>query len=171
LYTTVAGLGGDNYFVRSVIDSTSYFPGFWKTTFSIRGRLGYATGYNGEELPLYERFYVGGINTLRGLGFGEGGPRNENDEIIGGDMEAILNIEFIFPISLEAGLKGVIFYDYGGAFDTDNDISDYDLRSTAGFGARWMSPLGPIRLEWGFNLDPKEDEKSNRVEFSMGGLF
>ncbi len=170
-YTTIAGLGGDNYFVRSVIDSVSFYPLFWKTVFSIRGRLGYATGYNDEKLPLYERFYVGGINTIRGLGFGEGGPRNENDEIIGGDLEAILNAELIFPIAKEAGLKGVFFYDYGGAFDTDNDISANDLRSTAGFGARWFSPFGPIRLEWGFNLDARKDEKSSRIEFSMGGLF
>jgi outer membrane protein insertion porin family len=170
-YSTVAGLGGDNYFYRAVIDSVSYYPAFWKTTFSLRGRVGYAAGYNDRNLPLYERFYVGGINTIRGLGFGEGGPRNENDEKIGGDLEAILNAELIFPISQEAGLKGVLFVDYGGAFDTDNDISGSDLRSTAGFGARWMSPMGPIRLEWGFNLDPKDDEKSSRVEFSIGGLF
>jgi outer membrane protein insertion porin family len=167
----IAGLGGDNYFYRAVIDSVSYYPAFWKTTFSLRGRVGYAAGYNDRNLPLYERFYVGGINTIRGLGFGEGGPRNENDEKIGGDLEAILNAELIFPISQEAGLKGVLFVDYGGAFDTDNDISGSDLRSTAGFGARWMSPMGPIRLEWGFNLDPKDDEKSSRVEFSIGGLF
>ncbi len=170
-YSTVAGLGGDNYFYRAVIDSASYYPAFWKTTFSLRGRVGYAAGYNDRELPLYERFYVGGINTIRGLGFGEGGPRNENDEKIGGDLEAILNVELIFPISQEAGLKGVLFFDYGGAFDTDDDISGSDLRSTAGFGARWMSPMGPIRLEWGFNLNPKYDEKSSRVEFSIGGLF
>ncbi len=170
-YSTVAGLGGDNYFYRAVIDSASYYPAFWKTTFSLRGRIGYAAGYNDRKLPLYERFYVGGINTIRGLGFGEGGPRNENDEKIGGDLEAILNAELIFPISQEAGLKGVLFFDYGGAFDTDHDISGSDLRSTAGFGARWMSPMGPIRLEWGFNLDPKDDEKSSRVEFSIGGLF
>ena len=170
-YSTVAGLGGDNFFYRSVIDSVSYHPAFWKTTFSLRGRIGYAAGYNDKKLPLYERFYVGGINTIRGLGFGEGGPKNDNDELIGGDLEAILNAELIIPISREAGLKGVIFYDYGGAFDTDYDISGNDIRSTAGFGVRWMSPMGPIRLEWGFNIDPKEDEKTNRVEFSMGGLF
>jgi outer membrane protein insertion porin family len=169
-YSTIAGLGGDNYFFRTVIDSVSYYPAFWKTTFSLRGRVGYASGYNGVKLPLYERFYVGGINTIRGLGFGEGGPRLD-DEKIGGDLEAIVNAELIFPISLEAGLKGVFFFDYGGAFDTEQDISWSDVRSTAGFGARWMSPMGPMRLEWGFNIDPKDDEKSSRVEFSIGGLF
>jgi len=85
LYTTVAGLGGDNYFVKGLFDSIWYFPVIRNTTFSIRGRFGYATGFAGRDLPLYERFYVGGINTVRGLGFGEGGPRNEQDEKIGGN--------------------------------------------------------------------------------------
>lgn len=171
LYTTIAGLGGDNYFVKTVADSIWYQPAIWNTTFSIRGRLGYATGFNDEKLPLYERFYVGGISTIRGLGFGEGGPRNENGEKKGGNYEAILNTELIFPLLEDIKLKGVLFFDYGGAFDEDDDIGLSDMRRTAGFGVRWLSPFGPLRLEWGFNLDPRFDENDNKIEFSMGGVF
>jgi len=171
LYTTIAGLGGDNYFVKSVADSIWYHPAIWNTTFSIRGRLGFATGFNDEKLPLYERFYVGGISTIRGLGFGEGGPRNENGEKKGGNYEAILNTELIFPLMEDIKLKGVLFFDYGGAFDEDDDIGLSDMRRTAGFGVRWLSPFGPLRLEWGFNLEPKLDENDNKIEFSMGGVF
>ncbi len=171
LYTTVAGLGGDNYFVKGVFDSIWYFPVIRSTTFSIRGRFGYATGFAGRDLPLYERFYVGGINTVRGLGFGEGGPRNEQDEKIGGNKELIFNNEYIIPIAKDIRLKGVLFFDYGASFDKSDNISLRDMRSTAGFGFRWMSPFGPIRLEWGYNLDPREGESSNRLEFTMGGIF
>jgi outer membrane protein insertion porin family len=171
LYLTLAGLGGDNYYWKSLADSLWYFPAFWDVTFSMRGRLGYATGYKGEKLPLYERFYVGGINTIRGLGFGEGGPRDETGEKIGGNWEAIANAELIFPLIDDIKLKGVLFYDYGGAFDEDQEFSSSFLRKTTGFGVRWMSPFGPIRLEWGFNLDPKFDEGDNKIEFSMGGVF
>ncbi len=171
IYTTIAGLGGDNYYYRVVGDSLWYFPAFWKTVFSVRGRLGYADGYAGKELPLYERFYVGGINTIRGLGFGEGGPRNEEGEKIGGNFEAILNLELIFPLIQDIRMKGVIFFDYGGAFDKHQSISFHDMRKTAGFGVRWISPFGPIRLEWGYNLDPREDERRNKLEFSIGGIF
>ncbi len=173
LYISLAGLGGDNYFFKGVVDSLWYFPVIWETTFSIRGRYGYATGYNNRELPLYERFYVGGINTIRGLAFGDAGPRNKEGEKIGGVEELIFNFEFIFPISKEAKLKGVLFFDYGSAFDNDEgyNFTVSNMRQTVGAGVRWLSPFGPLRLEWGFNIDPKEDEASDKFEFSMGGIY
>jgi outer membrane protein insertion porin family len=172
LYTTLAGLGGDNYYWKAVADSLWYFPAPLKTTLSVRGRAGYATGYAGEKLPLYERFYVGGINTIRGLGFGEGGPRDDEGEVIGGNWELIFNTELIFPLIKDIRLKGLVFFDYGGAFDEDKSYEfSEDMRKTAGVGVRWLSPLGPIRLEWGFNLENKEDENDNKLEFSMGGVF
>jgi outer membrane protein insertion porin family len=171
LYTTFAGIGGDNYFIKGLIDSIWYFPAMWSTTFSLRGRVGYASGFADKKLPLYERFYVGGINTVRGLGFGEGGPRNEEGEKIGGNKELIFNTEYIFPIEKNIRLKGVVFFDAGRAFDTNENLSISRLRTTAGFGVRWMSPFGPIRLEWGFNLSPKADESESKVEFAMGGFF
>ncbi|MBI5675820.1 MAG: outer membrane protein assembly factor BamA [Nitrospirae bacterium] len=171
LHTTFAGIGGDNYFAKGVIDSSWYFPVIRSITFNIRGRFGYASGFSGKELPLYERFYVGGINTVRGLGFGEAGPRNEENEKIGGNRELIFNTEFIFPIAKEIRLKGVVFFDAGRAFDDSENISFAALRPTVGAGFRWMSPFGPIRLEWGYNLDRQFDEGSNKIEFSMGSLF
>lgn len=171
LHTTFAGIGGDNYFAKGLIDSSWYFPVTRGITFNIRGRFGYASGFSGKELPLYERFYVGGINTVRGLGFGEAGPRNEKNEKMGGNKELIFNTEFIFPIEKEIKLKGVVFFDAGRAFDDNEDISFADLRLTSGAGFRWMSPFGPIRLEWGYNLDRQFDEGSSKIEFSMGSLF
>lgn len=171
LHTTFAGIGGDNYFAKGIIDSSWYFPVIREITFNIRGRFGYASGFSGRELPIYERFYVGGINTVRGLGFGEAGPRNEENEKIGGNRELIFNTEFIFPIEKEIRLKGVVFFDAGRAFDDSEDISFADLRTTVGAGFRWMSPFGPIRLEWGYNLDRQFDEGTNKIEFSMGSLF
>jgi len=171
LYTTFAGIGGDNYFVKGLVDSIWYFPVIWNTTFSIRGRVGYASGFAGKKLPLYERFYVGGINTVRGLSFGEAGPKDEEGEKIGGNKELIVNAEYIFPIEKNIRLKGVLFFDAGRAFDNGESLSIIRLRPTAGFGFRWISPFGPIRLEWGFNLSKRAGESASKIEFSMGGLF
>jgi outer membrane protein insertion porin family len=168
IYLTYAGLGGSNNFLKGEIDSSWYFP-FGSTTLMLRGRYGYATGVGDKELPLYERFYVGGIYTVRGLGFGEAGPKDdETGDYIGGTNELIFNIDFTFPLVSEIRLKGVVFTDLGSAFYA---FEEMDLRHTAGLGVRWISPFGPIRLEWGYNIDKKQGEQPSRFEFAFGTFF
>ncbi len=169
MYLTYAGLGGDNYFIKTVFDSAWFFP-VGKSTIALRGRIGYATGLYDHELPLYERFYVGGMYTVRGLSFGDAGPKDENNDPIGGTKELIFNAEYIFPIVSELKLKGVIFFDAGRAYD-NNETFGTDLRYTTGAGFRWFSPMGPIRIEYGYNIDPREGEDSGKIEFSFGGFF
>lgn len=168
LYVTFAGIGGTNAFIKGVADSAWFFP-LGSTTISVRGRFGYATGLFGKELPLYERFYVGGIYTIRGLGFGEAGPRDENGSVIGGTKELIFNLEYIFPIFSELRLKGVVFADAGNSYDQDEPIGT--LRYTSGLGIRWISPIGPIRIEWGYNINKKPGEGSSKLEFTFGTFF
>lgn len=168
IYVTFAGIGGTNAFVKGVADSAWFFP-LGKTTISLRGRFGYATGLFGKELPLYERFYVGGIYTVRGLGFGEAGPRDDKGSVIGGTKELIFNLEYIFPIISEIRLKGVVFADAGNSYDQDEPIGA--LRYTSGVGIRWISPIGPIRIEWGYNINKKPGEGSSKIEFTFGTFF
>jgi outer membrane protein insertion porin family len=169
IYLTYAGIGGDNNFVKSEIDSAWYFP-VRSSTVMFRGRFGYAAGIFGKELPLYERFYVGGIYTVRGLGFGEAGPRDEiTGEAIGGTEELIFNTEYIFPIMSDLRLKGVLFFDAGNTYESFKNFGN--LRYTTGLGVRWISPMGPIRIEWGYNLNRKPDESSSRFEFAFGTFF
>ncbi len=169
VYLTYAGIGGNNNFVKSEIDSAWYFP-VRSSTVMLRGRFGYATGIFGKDLPLYERFYVGGIYTVRGLGFGEAGPRDVNTgEAIGGTEELIFNMEYIFPIISDVRLKGVLFFDAGNTYESFKNFGN--LRYTTGLGIRWISPIGPVRIEWGYNLDRKPDESSSRFEFAFGTFF
>lgn len=166
---TFAGLGGSNAFIKGVVDSAWYFP-LGETTFMFRGRFGYAKGIFNKELPLYERFYVGGLYTLRGLGFGDAGPRdNVTGEAIGGTEQLIFNAENIFPLLPEMKLKGVVFFDAGNAYEDFQNFGS--LRYTTGLGFRWLSPMGPIRLEWGYNLKKEEGESSSRFEFAFGTFF
>ncbi len=169
LTVTYAGIAGDNYFLKGLIDSGWFFP-IGRTTVSLRGRIGYATALFNRQYPLYERFYVGGMYTVRGLGFGEAGPRDENGDVIGGMSELVLNAEYIFPLFEEAKLKGVVFFDAGRAYD-DSETFGSDLRYTTGAGIRWLSPFGPIRIEYGFNLDRREDENPGKIEFAFGSIF
>jgi outer membrane protein insertion porin family len=169
LTTTLAGLGGDYGFFKGLIDSGWYFP-WGETTFLVRGRFGYATELFDKQLPLYERFYVGGMTTVRGIGFGEAGPKDPyTDDPIGGETELIFNTEFIFPISPEMKLKGVVFFDAGNSYEGFTEFGT--LRYTTGLGIRWISPFGPIRLEWGYNLDKEPGESSSKFEFAFGSFF
>lgn len=164
---TYAGLGGTNKFFKGTVDSTWYVPIGSSVTISLRGRYGYATGLGGEDLPLYERFYVGGIYTIRGLDFGEAGPEDDTGTSIGGTEKLIFNADFIFPILPSIKLKGVVFFDAGGAYEERLDR----VWTTAGAGVRWISPIGPIRLEWGKNLDPDVGETVSKWEFAFGAFF
>ncbi len=163
-------LGFDNDFYKVILEGHKFYPFKWSSAFHLWGRLGYADGYGGQELPLYERFYVGDLKTVRGFDFGEAGPEDENGDVIGGTKEFILSAEWIFPLIKNMGIKGVIFYDAGKAFDDDENLS-FDLRHSVGFGIRWKSPMGPLRIEWGFNLAPEDDEKSSVWDFSIGTFF
>jgi outer membrane protein insertion porin family len=169
LYLTYAGLGGTNKFVKSEIDSAWYFP-LGSTSFMVRGRFGYAAGLGNEKLPLYERFYIGGIYSIRGLGFGEAGPKDPaTGDPIGGTEELIFNTEYVFPLYSDIKLKGVVFFDAGNSYDSFNNFGH--LRYTTGTGIRWISPIGPIRIEWGYNLDRKASEKPSRFDFAFGSFF
>jgi outer membrane protein insertion porin family len=167
---TFAGLGGTNAFLKGLLDSGWYFPLFDVTTIHLRGRLGYATGLFGKKLPLYERYYVGGIYTVRGLGYGDAGPKDPNRVAIGGEKQLVFNAEYIFPIVSELKLKGLVFFDAGRAYDKGEAFGS-DLRYTTGAGIRWISPMGPIRIEWGYNLDKRAGESASKVEFTFGSFF
>jgi len=172
LSTTVAGgvFGGSSNFIKYETDNIKYFPLFWETTFSIRGNIGYVQGYGGKEVPVYERYYLGGINTLRGFRTRSVGPKDPGSgEVIGGKTMALANFEYLFPLVEEQHLKGVLFFDIGNAYDKRIDL-DY-LRKSAGAGLRWFSPIGPLRLEYGVNLDRRAGEKDAQWEFTVGTNF
>ena len=162
-------LGGDNYFYSVTAFYGRYIPiKFADSQFFIKGTGGLIRGYSGREVPIVEKYYVGGLNSVRGFRYGEAGPTDDNDEPIGGKNELYFNFEWIFPIYKPAGVKGVIFTDAGAGFDSFNSLR---MRSSAGLGIRWFSPLGPIRLELGFNLNPKEGERKSLFDFAIGTQY
>lgn len=165
-------LMGDNYFNKFVGAYSQYIPaGFWDSVFFMRGTAGAIRTYDGKQIPIYEKFYVGGINSVRGFKYGYAGPRDINGDPLGGMNQLYFNLEWIFPLYKPAGLKGVVFFDMGSAFDGSGGWYLSGAKKSAGFGIRWFSPMGPIRLELGFNLNPKSDEKASVFDFTMGTQY
>ncbi len=164
-------LGGSNNFYSGTFDVLKFTPlPFWDFRHSIRGRIGYGAGFGGESLPVPEFFFVGGINTVRGFKFGRAGPVTSGNDPEGGNKELIFNNDLIFPVLPDAKLNGVIFFDYGKGFAKGEKL-DFDLRKAAGIEVRWISPFGPLRAAYGFNLDRKSGEKKGVFEFSVGTVF
>ncbi|HPA14486.1 MAG TPA: outer membrane protein assembly factor BamA [Desulfobacterales bacterium] len=167
-----AGLGGDIGFTKYTGKVGWYIPLFLGTVGFLHGEAGYVAENGNGILPDYERFYLGGINSLRGFDFQDICVRDDEGDEIGGDKYIQFNLEYMFPLVKQAGVSGVIFYDTGNVYGVNQSIDLGNLRKSAGVGIRWYSPVGPIRIEYGYILDRKEDDtRSGRVEFSMGTGF
>jgi outer membrane protein insertion porin family len=164
--------GGDTQFLKYEVDGSKYIGLWWGTVLTLHGGAGFIHALGGEEIPIYERFFLGGITTLRGFDSRGVGPKEATTgDVIGGDKDVLFNAEYLFPLVEEAKMKGVVFFDAGNAWDTAERFFASPLRMSAGLGIRWFSPMGPLRLEWGYVLDRKEDERPSRWEFSIGGFF
>ena len=163
-------LGGSNNFYKYYLDVIKYTPLPFDTRLAIRARYGAAVGIEGKPIPLTERYFVGGINTMRGFVFGRAGPVTTNNSLLGATKQLIFNNDFVFTISADAKLNGVIFFDFGKGFKDDEPLS-LKLRKTAGLEGRWISPFGPLRAAYGINLEPNPGERKGVFEFTIGSLF
>jgi len=172
-------LGGDDDFIKYIADANHYFPVFLETVIHLHAQAGYIMDNGGEEIPPFERFYLGGMNSVRGYEERSISPLyddkdasegyDEGDEK-GGNKSFFFNAEYLVPLHKEMGLLGLVFFDAGKAWDEDEKI-DADLYKSVGAGVRWYSPLGPLRLEYGYPLDEINNEREGRFEFSVGQFF
>lgn len=167
-----AGLGGNQDYYLFEFRNSWYYPilqtSFGNFIISDRTQFGYGQSNNDNPFPLFRRYFPGGINSIRGFRAFSLGPVDANNSKFGGSKQLINNLELIFPIAQSAGLQGVIFYDIGNAFDDDQSIRVGDLRRSYGAGIRWNSPLGPIRIEFGYPADRKTGERKMVPMFSFG---
>lgn len=188
-----SALGGDHSFSKTEFNARFFYPvGKWTpvpiledAVFAVNFDAGYVAPLDaGDRVPLFERYFPGGILNLRGFPIRSLGPKikiasstdpgnfTTSDFVIGGNKQVILNAEYIFPLIKPANIKGVLFFDMGNAFD--NGESPFTLagqRQSVGFGIRWFSPIGPLRFEWGYPLDRKGGEKPSVFDFTIGSIF
>ncbi|MFH1136765.1 MAG: outer membrane protein assembly factor BamA [Pseudomonadota bacterium] len=165
-------LAGTNNFTRYIADSGTFISlGFWDLVFFTRGQVGYVVKGPAGKLPAYEKFYLGGINSMRGFDWGSISPEDPlTGDKIGGEKMALANMELIFPLFKSIGLLGVIFFDQGNVWAKNDFMDMTKLKRSAGGGIRYYSPFGPLRLEYGRVIHPVDDERDN-WEFSVGTFF
>ncbi len=164
-------LGGESRFLKIEGESHVYFPIFVFTGHIVLG-YGYITEGGSNKVPVYERFFLGGLNSVRGFKYGDISPVDpKTGNKIGGTRMFYLQTETIFPLVKSIHLNGVVFFDMGNVWDIQTGFRTSDVRESIGFGFRWISPLGPIRIEWGYNLHKKPGEESSNFNFQIGGIF
>ncbi len=165
-------LGGDVYFDKYYARSAWFFPVWYDTAFMLQGRWGYIKEREGGKLPVYQKFRLGGLNTIRGYEYGDISPLDPvTGDRIGGEKMMVYNVEYRFPLVKDQGIIGLLFYDAGNVFTKDQSWSFSDIRQSVGVGIRWYSPIGPLRLEYGKVINGKEGDPSGNWEFSVGGMF
>jgi outer membrane translocation and assembly module TamA len=132
-------------------------------------RLGLGMG----KMPIHERFFAGGSNSFRGAEFDELGPKDSKSGVpVGGKALILFNFDLSFPVlSSLPNFSGLVFYDIGNVFYNRSDVDLSDLQHAIGLGVRYRTPLGPVRLELGWNLTDPERRGHPVAFITLGNIF
>ncbi|MCB1198550.1 MAG: outer membrane protein assembly factor BamA, partial [Deltaproteobacteria bacterium] len=186
-------LGGSNSFSKTEFDARMFLPIAKSTNIPLIKKsflaFRFNTGYvapleDGTRVPLFERYFPGGVFSIRGFRLRSLGPRipvasandigsfTTSDFVIGGNKQVVFNAEYVVPLIDSAKIFGVVFFDMGNAFDNGESLFTFSgQRQSAGFELRWFSPIAPLRFAWGFPLDRQEGEGLVQFDFTFGSLF
>ncbi|HVZ74212.1 MAG TPA: outer membrane protein assembly factor BamA [Polyangia bacterium] len=195
-------LASENVFTRYEGVARFFYPIWGPFVLRLKGEAGLIASRDDRGVPIFERYFVGGIYDVRGFAPRSLGPYilalNEQAPdaatrpfLVGGNMQVIGNAEIEFPIFDKVGIRGVVFTDFGNAFNLERyycqnerpagvdptqdpcktplDLNAY--RASWGFGFRWFSPIGPLRFEWGVPFRTLPGEQPIVFEFTIGNFF
>jgi outer membrane protein insertion porin family len=195
LTAELAGLGGDVELYKLNAKSTYYFPLFNKHVLQLLGAAGVVEAFGAtkgdgqnvvetqvkgnstntvvrsvDDVPIFDRYFLGGANTLRGFSFRKVGPKDVDGEPIGGNAFYNATAEYTFPI-IER-VRGAMFFDIGEVQIDAYTFSADNLKSDVGLGVRLNLPVGPLRLDYGYPImTDKETGKTGKIQFSVGYQF
>lgn len=165
-------LGGDQTYYSVQTSATKYWTFFKKHQIEYKIRLATAQDFGqSDEVPVFDRYYAGGLGTVRGYGYRRVGPREAGDAI-GGQTLAIQNIEYTFPVPKLDFFKGAVFLDAGHINPDAYKVSFSDFAISTGPGVKIKTPIGPVALYYGYPISNRDDKNRNgRFEFSLSRSF
>jgi outer membrane protein insertion porin family len=157
-------------FVKITLYGSTFYRLHRRIVLALSGRGGMAYGYNGtDELPLVERFFLGGRFSVRGYEQDTLGPKGADNNPTGGNAFAMGSVEF--RTNIGRGFSVVPFLDLGNVWVKVSDVKPSDIKYTAGLGLRYGTPVGPLSIDYGFKLNKEKSESSGELHFSIGHAF
>jgi len=170
--------GGSLRYYRATFQHQNFIPVpvvSRNATLMLNGELGYANGYGGQTLPFFKYYYAGGIGSVRGYDSGSLGPVDPLlGDRLGGNRRAVGNAELLFPLpgsGQDKSMRLGMFLDGGQVWGVGSKMSLSDLRYSVGVSLSWSSPVGPLKFSYASPLNKKPEDKIQRLQFQLGGVF
>ncbi len=169
---------GDLKYYKASYQDQYYWPLTRSITLALNGQIDYGEGFGGKPYPVFKNVYAGGIGTVRGYESSTLGGVTEDDyeNAIGGSKRLIANVELQMPLSAAGGsydrtLRWFTFFDAGYVWEEESTMRLSDLRYSAGIGISWVSPIGPLKLSYGYPINAEEGDKKQQFQFQIGTGF
>ena len=186
--------GGDLRYYKVNYQHQRYFPITRNVVLMLNGEVGYAKGLGGQDMPFFKNFYAGGVNSVRGYDTSSLGPYEidwEGDEVrLGGTRRFVFNAELSMPLpgfGSDKSMRFGPFFDAGQVYADKPDLNEMrqinpnwnpsryhdsgSIRMSVGLAASWLSPMGPLKLSFGYPLNEQKGDNIQRVQFQMGTMF
>ncbi|MGH7863550.1 MAG: outer membrane protein assembly factor BamA, partial [Candidatus Binataceae bacterium] len=185
----IGGVGPGEAFIKGIGHLRYFYPflqsavfGTWVVSQGVTFGIGTNLGGNGGDLPLYERFFPGGVGVgsqgdVRGYQLYSLGPtvtifnqqgRPISIQNVGGSKELLFSNEITFPLLSGLGIRGVVFVDAGQSFRLNDSLDITKLQASFGFGLRWLSPFGPLAINLAFPMNPRPQDLNTVFELGAG---
>jgi outer membrane protein insertion porin family len=166
---------GDLYYYKIRYNHKSAIPITDSVTYAFNARLGYGDSFRDTtDLPFFEKFYAGGVGSVRGFERNSLGPLDSNGEPFGGNLQVILNSEVLFPVealgSSETFRLGV-YFDAGNVFASTDTFDSGELRTSVGLSAKWFSVIGPLEFSYAVPLNDQPGDDVQNFQFALGATF
>ena len=165
-------LGGDRDFLKLTAGGSRYYEPLKDHVLELTANAGVADSFgDSNAVPIFERFFAGGADTIRGYKERRVGPKDRlSNDAVGGESMLVGTVEYSVPIA--SFLRGAAFFDVGNVYERLQEFAQEGFKSGAGVGARVKTPFGPMKLDVGYPLNPDPGEKrAIRVHFSASRDF
>ena len=162
-------LGGSTSYYTLESDAVYIVSPFKKISIASRISVGTIEPFSHKEIPVQDRFFLGGAESIRGYAYGTISPRDDKGNYIGGKSYGMFSVEQRYRVSKHIQLA--TFYDAGNVFPNDIKFNPREWYSSIGIGLRYMTSIGPLRIDYGYKLKKLADQGPGRIHISFGFPF